>query len=66
MGVGAETMYSQITFEAYYSCTWVSFVNQENEKMRNWSLLMKIMSTVPKLSFLYTVYLFSENIINLG
>ena len=21
MGVGAETMYSQITFEAYYSCT---------------------------------------------
>ena len=60
----------------YYTCTWLSFVNQKNEKKRNWSLLMKIISTVPKLLFfktadLYTAYLFSEyadkyNIINLG
>ena len=48
----------------------------EKWKKRNWSLLMKIISTVPKLLFfktadLYTAYLFSEyadkyNIINLG
>ena len=41
------------------------FVNQKNEKIRNLSLLMKIISTVPKLLFfkttdLYTVYLFSQ------
>ena len=51
--------------ETYYPCTWISFVNQKNEKIRNWSLLMKIISTVPKLLFfkttdLYTVYLLSE------
>ena len=51
--------------ETYYPCTWISFVNQKNEKIRNWSLLMKIISTVPKVLFfkttdLYTVYLFSE------
>ena len=51
--------------ETYYSCTWLSFINQSNKKIRNWSLLMKIVSTVPKLLFfkttdLYTVYLFSE------
>ena len=53
------------TMETYYPCTWLSFVNQKNEKIRNWSLLMKIISTVPKVLFfkttdLYTVYLFSE------
>ena len=78
-----ETMYNQITsylvwnnMETCYTCTQLSFVNQENEKIRNWSLLTKIISTVTKLLFfkttdLYTVYLFSEytdnwNIINLG
>ena len=49
----------------YYSCTWLSFVNQKNEKKRSWCLFMKIISTVPKVLFfetayLYTVYLFSE------
>ena len=49
----------------YYICTWLSLINQKNEKIRNWSLLMKIISTVPKLLFfkttgLYTVYLFSK------
>ena len=53
------------TMKTYYPCTWLSFVNQKNEKIRNWSLLMKIISTVPKVLFfkttdLYTVYLFSE------
>ena len=38
---------------------------QKNEKIRNWSLLMKVISTVPKPSFsetndLRTVYLFYE------
>ena len=28
--------------ETYYPCTWISFVNQKNEKIRNCSLLMKI------------------------
>ena len=40
--------------EPYYPCTWLSFVNQKNEKIRNWSLLMKIISTVPKLLFFKT------------
>ena len=54
--------------ETYYPCTWLSFVNQKDEKKRKKKLkylLMKIISTVPKLLFfkttdLYTVYLFSE------
>ena len=37
--------------ESYYPWTWMSFVNQKNEKTRNWSLLMKIISTVPKIIF---------------
>ena len=54
--------------ETYYPCTWLSFVNQKDEKKNKKKLkylLMKIISTVPKLLFfkttdLYTVYLFSE------
>ena len=51
--------------ETYYTCTWLSFVNQKNEKIRYWSLLIKIISTVPMFLFfkttdLYNVYLFSE------
>ena len=53
--------------DSYYPCTWLSFVNQQNEKkkkIRNGSLLMKTISTVPKVLLfkttdLYTVYLFS-------
>ena len=53
--------------DSYYPCTWLSFVNQKNEKkkkIRNGSLLMKTISTVPKVLLfkttdLYTVYLFS-------
>ena len=49
----------------YYPRTWQSFVNQKDKKIRNRSLLMKIISTVRKVLFfkttdLYTVYLFSE------
>ena len=45
--------------ETYYPCTWLSFVNQKNEKIRN--LLMKIISALPKQLFfkttdVYTVY----------
>ena len=69
---GAETMYNHINFvfskEEHgniQSMHLTSFVNQKNEKIRNWSLLMKIISTAPKLVFFktndqYTVYLFSE------
>ena len=53
--------------EPYYPSTWPSFVNQKNEKKnkKNWSLLLKVISTVPKVLFfkttdMYTVYLFSE------
>ena len=36
--------------ETYYTCTWLSFVNQKNEKIRNWrNLIIKNISTVPKL-----------------
>ena len=47
--------------EIYYPCTWLSFVNQKNEKIRNWNLLMKIISAVPKQFYfkttdVYTVY----------
>ena len=63
--------------EPYYACTWLSFVNQKKEKkIRNWSLLMKIIFTVHKLLFfkttdLCTVHLLSKyadnhNIIKLG
>ena len=53
------------TMETYYPCTWLSFVKQKKEKIRNWSLLVQIISTVHELLFfkttdLYTVYLFSE------
>ena len=53
------------TMETYYPCTWISFVNQKKEKIRNWSLLVQIISTVHELLFfkttdLYTIYLFSE------
>ena len=48
------------TMETYYPCTWLNFVNQKKEKIRNWSLLVKIISTVHELLFfkaadLYTV-----------
>ena len=51
--------------ESYYPCNWLSLVNQKNEKIRNWSLLMKIISCVLravllKTTDLYTVYLFCE------
>ena len=51
--------------ETYYLRTWLSFVNQKNEKIRNWSLLIKLICTVPKQLFfkttdLFTVYLLSE------
>ena len=59
---------------AYYPYTWLSFVNQKNEKNKKLEL-MKIIYAVPKPLFfkttdLYTVYLFSEyaaswNFINL-
>ena len=70
MGGRAETMHNQTTFilrnnmETYYPCTWLSFVNQKKEKIRNWSLLMEIIYASPKLTFfkttdLFTLYLFS-------
>ena len=72
MGGGGETMYNQITFiirnnmETYYPCTWLSFRNHKNEKKKRNSLLMKNISTVPKVLFfkttdLYTVYILSES-----
>ena len=47
--------------KAYYP----NFVNQKNEKIKNGTLLMKIISSVSKILFfktndLYTAYLFSE------
>ena len=63
--------------ETYFpcSCTWLSFVNQKNEKNKNLKFVNENYATVPKLLFfkttdLYVVYLFSEyadnqNIINL-
>ena len=68
MGGGAETMYNPCTIHEtmYYPCTWLTLVNQKSEKKnRNWILLMKIVSTVPKVLFfkttdLYMVYLFSQ------
>ena len=52
--------------EPYYPCTWLSFRNHKNEKKKRNSLLMKIISTVPKVLFfkttdLYTVYILSES-----
>ena len=57
--------------EPYYPCTWVSFVNQKNEKKKTTKKKkLKIVNendidTVPKVLLfkttdLYTVYLFSE------
>ena len=65
-------MHNQITcvfrknnMETFYPFTWLSFLYQKNEKIRNWSALMKNISTVPKPLFfkttdLYTVYILSE------
>ena len=58
--------------DSYYPYTWLSFLNQKNEKKkkkRNGSLLMKTISTVPKVLLfkttdLYTVYLFSAYVDN--
>ena len=60
----------------YYPCTWLSFVIIKMKKITHGSLLMKIISTVPKALFFkitdrYVVYLFSKYednsiIINLG
>ena len=61
MGGGVETTYNQLlshfvrnNMETYCPCTWLSSVNQKNEKIKNWSLLMKIISTVPQLLFFRT------------
>ena len=43
----------------YYPCTWLSFVNQKNEKIRSGILLMKIVSTVPQLLFLKTTDMYT-------
>ena len=71
--VGAETMCNQIT--SIFSKEWhgttlsmhlTKFRKSEKWKeIRNWSLLMKIISTVPKVLLfkttdLYNIYLFSE------
>ena len=59
--------------ELYCPCTLLNFLNQKNKikkkKKRNWSLLMKIISTGPNVLFfkttdLYTVYLFAEYVVN--
>ena len=72
MGRGAETMYNQTTFifsneqhETILSMHFIKFCKSENTKNKKLILLMKIISTVPKVLFfkttnLYTVYLFSE------
>ena len=73
MEEAVETMYN-ITFifrylassnmKSHFSYTWLSLVNQKNEKIRNWSLLLKIISTVPNLLFFKTTnyyYLFFQN-----
>ena len=64
MAGGAETMFTQITLtfsknnmERYYPYTWISFINQKNEKIRNWSLLMKI------IYLLFLSYYFSKQLI---
>ena len=52
--------------ETYYPCNLLRFINKKIGKIKSWSLLMKIISTVSKLLFfkktgLYTVYLFSAD-----
>ena len=54
-----------ISIQYYPSIHLTKFQKSEKWKNKNWNLLMKIISTVPKLLFfktadLYTVYLFSE------
>ena len=52
--------------ERYYPWTWISFVNQKNEKKKELKFVTEnYISIVPKLLFfkttdLYTVYLFSK------
>ena len=70
---GAETMCNQITsiFSKEWHGTTLSMhltkfrKSKKRKEIRNWSLLMKIISTVPKVLLfkttdLYNVYLFSE------
>ena len=72
MGGGAETMYNQITFifskeqpGNILSMHLTKFCKSKKWKNKELSLLVKIISTVPKILFfkttnLYTVCLFSE------
>ena len=67
MGGGAETMYNQITviFSKEYHGTILSMYLTKFCKSEKLNLLMKTISTVPKVLFfktadLYTVYIFSE------
>ena len=72
MGGGEETKCNRITFifskerhEDILSMHLTNFVNQKNEKIKNGTLLMKIISSVSKILFfktsdLYPAYLFSE------
>ena len=43
--------------ETYYPCNWISFLNQKKEKIRNWSLLMKI------IYLMFLSYYFSKQLI---
>ena len=51
--------------EPYYPCTWLSFVNQKNEKNKTLKFVNEKYIYVPKVLLfkttdLYTAYLFSE------
>ena len=75
MGGGAETMYTQLlsylvrenNMETYYPWTWLSFINQKNEKNKKLKFVNETyISTVPKVLFFKTTdlniaYLFSED-----
>ena len=51
--------------EPYYPCTWLTFVNQKNEKHKKLKLVNEnyiycFLGTIFKTTDVYTAYLFSE------
>ena len=49
--------------EPYYPCTWLSLVNQKNEKNKKLKFVKKIIYTVPEVYLLFLSIIFQNNCI---
>ena len=49
--------------EPYYPCTWLSSVNQKNEKNKKLKFVNKVIYTVPEVYLLFLSIIFQNNCI---